>query len=76
MAPGSMKGVQLVVPDLLTARAELTARGVQVSQIVVFGDHGQQRPYQDGEDLNNVGVMYFEDPDGNSWTVQQITDRP
>ncbi|ULH13941.1 VOC family protein (plasmid) [Deinococcus sp. KNUC1210] len=76
MPPGSLKGLQLVVPDLLTARAELTARGVVVSPIVVFDDRGQQRLYQEGEDLNNVGVMYLEDPDGNSWTLQQITDRP
>jgi phage pi2 protein 07 len=30
---------------------------------------------QEGDDLNNVGFVYFSDPDGNRWAVQQITDR-
>jgi len=76
MAPGSLDRLQLVVRDLRAAQAELTARGVGVSQITVFDRDGQQHPYREGDDLNNTGFMYFKDPDGNRWAVQQISDRP
>ena len=75
MPPGSLKGLQLVVNDLEAARAQLVERGVEVSEITVFGENGP-RPRRDGDDLNNVGFVYFDDPDGNSWAVQQITARP
>lgn len=74
MAPGTMKGLQLVVNDLPAARAELLERGVEVSEIVVFSETGP-RPRQEGDDLNNVGFVSFSDPDGNKWAVQQITSR-
>jgi catechol 2,3-dioxygenase-like lactoylglutathione lyase family enzyme len=74
MAPGSLKGLQLVVNDLDAARAELVSRGVEVSEVSVFGQTGP-RPRQEGDDLNNVGFVFFDDPDGNSWAVQQITNR-
>ena len=74
MPPGSLKGLQLVVNDVLRARKELAGRGVDVSEVMVFGAAGQ-RPYQDGDELNNVGFCYFADPDGNGWAVQQITAR-
>lgn len=74
MAPGSLKGVHLVVNDVKAARAELVERGVDVSEIMVFTKEGQ-RPMRDGDDLNNVGFCYFSDPDGNSWAIQQITAR-
>lgn len=75
MAPGSLKGLQLVVNDLLAAHAQLVERGVDVSEVQVYGREGL-RPRQDGDDLNNVGFCHFADPDGNSWAVQQITARP
>ncbi|SEG73771.1 hypothetical protein SAMN04489712_110152 [Thermomonospora echinospora] len=75
MAPGSLKGLQLVVNDLPAARAQLVERGVEVSEIQVVGPTGT-RPAQDGDDLNNVGFVHFTDPDGNAWAVQQITSRP
>jgi catechol 2,3-dioxygenase-like lactoylglutathione lyase family enzyme len=74
MAPGSLKGVQLVVRDLRAARAELVERGVDVSEIQVFGPQGP-RPAEDDDDLHNVGFAFFEDPDGNSWALQQISTR-
>ena len=74
MAPGSLKGLQLVVNDLPAAREHLVGRGVDVSEIEVFGQTGP-RPLEDGDDLNNVGFAYFSDPDGNGWVVQQITAR-
>jgi catechol 2,3-dioxygenase-like lactoylglutathione lyase family enzyme len=75
MEPGSLKGVQLVVNDVVRADRELTERGVTTGGVVVFGPDGQ-RPMVDGDDLNNVGFVFFDDPDGNSWAVQQITARP
>ncbi|MEU7759683.1 VOC family protein [Micromonospora aurantiaca (nom. illeg.)] len=71
MPPGSLKGVQLVVPDLERARAELVERGVEVSEIQVMG----QNPYPVPHPLDNVGFVFFRDPDGNEWSVQQISAR-
>lgn len=63
MAPGSLKGLQLVVADAEAARAELLGRGVDASEITVFDD-------RDG------GTFFgFADPDGNTWAVQQIRAR-
>ncbi|GAB3066153.1 VOC family protein [Intrasporangium mesophilum] len=63
MAPGSLKGVQLVVADAEAARAELVGRGVECSEITVI-------------DPRDGGTFFgFSDPDGNSWAVQQLTVR-
>ena len=63
MAPGSMKSLQLVVSDAAAARQQLVDRGVEASEISVFDE-------RDG------GTFFgFEDPDGNSWAVQQIKAR-
>ncbi|GAB3271335.1 VOC family protein [Sinomonas notoginsengisoli] len=63
MEPGSLKGLQLVVADAEAARAELTGRGVECSELMVFSP-------DDG------GTFFgFADPDGNSWAVQQIRAR-
>jgi len=71
MPPGSLKGLQLVVPDLPRARAELVERGVEVSEIQVLGANPNPTP----DPLDNVGFIFFADPDGNSWGVQQISSR-
>jgi len=75
MPPGSLEGLQLVVPDLETARAELVGRGVEATEIQVFEPDGGLRPSREGEALDNVGFVYFGDPDGNRWAVQQISAR-
>ena len=63
MAPGSMRGVQLVVADAEDARAELVGRGVECSELMVFSP-------DDG------GTFFgFADPDGNTWAVQQLKVR-
>ena len=63
MAPGSMKGLQLVVSDAQAARQELTDRGVPCSEIMKFDE-------RDG------GTFFgFNDPDGNSWAVQELKVR-
>ncbi|MVN87050.1 glyoxalase [Deinococcus sp. HMF7620] len=74
MAPGSLRGLQLVVNDVRAAHTELTARGVAVSKVQVLGPSGA-RPAVPGEDLNNGGFLFFSDPDGNGWAVQQISAR-
>jgi len=71
MAPGSLKGLQLVVPDLRAARAQLEQRGVDVSEIQVLGESPTPQP----DPLDNVGFVFFSDPDGNGWAVQQLPDR-
>ena len=72
MTPGSLKGLQLVVSDLETARAQLVDRNVAVSDIKVLGESPTDMPHA----LDNVGFIFFDDPDGNSWAVQQISTRP
>jgi catechol 2,3-dioxygenase-like lactoylglutathione lyase family enzyme len=74
MAPGSLEGLQLVVKDIRVARAQLVERGVEVGEVQVIGA-SDPRPARDGEDLDNVGFVFFADPDGNGWTVQQISAR-
>ena len=55
--PGSLDGLQLVVSDIEAARAELAGRGVEVSEISDF-------PWG--------RFVFFSDPDGNGWAVQEI----
>lgn len=63
MAPGSMRGLQLVVSDAAAARDELLSRGVEASEITVFDE-------RDG------GTFFgFSDPDGNTWAVQELKIR-
>lgn len=71
MAPGSLKGLQLVVPDIHRARAELVERGVEVSEVQKLGENPRPTP----DPLDNVGFIFFSDPDGNGWAVQQISAR-
>jgi predicted enzyme related to lactoylglutathione lyase len=58
--PGSVQGMQMVVPDIEAARAELVERGVDVSETQHF-------PWG--------SFVFFSDPDGNGWAVQQIPPR-
>jgi catechol 2,3-dioxygenase-like lactoylglutathione lyase family enzyme len=71
MTPGSLKGLQLVVPDIHKAHAFLSERGVAVSDVTKIAEN----PVPGGEELDNVGFVYFSDPDGNAWAVQQISSR-
>ena len=71
MPAGSLKGLQLVVADLHRAHAQLKERGVEVSDIKVMGEN----PSPQADPLDNVGFIFFSDPDGNEWAVQQISSR-
>lgn len=59
-APGSVAGLQLVVSDIQQARAELAERGVEVSEV-------QEFPWG--------SFVFFGDPDGNRWAVQEVLPR-
>ena len=59
--PGSVKGMQMVVADVHAARAELVERGVDASEV---------------QDFPWGSFVFFEDPDGNSWAVQELPPRP
>lgn len=74
MAPGSLQGLQLVVADLPAARDRLRERGVDVGAIQVVGPTGL-REAKDGDHLDNVGFLFFTDPDGNGWGIQQMSSR-
>jgi len=74
MPPGSLKGLQLVVSDIHAARARLAERGVEVTGVQVAGESGFG-PSREGDALDNVGFVFFNDPDGNGWAVQQISSR-
>ena len=58
MAPGSLEGLQLVVPDIGATRAELVSRGADISEV---------------QDMGGVQFAYFADPDGNRWVIQGAT---
>ena len=59
--PGSVQGLQMVVPDAEAARVELAGRGVEVSDV-------QEFPWG--------SFVFFSDPDGNGWALQQLPPRP
>lgn len=67
MAPGSMQGVQLVVDDVDAARTQLVERGVEVSPVRNFTNGA----WCDGRGGPWNSFIFFSDPDGNSWVVQE-----
>ena len=71
MPAGSLRGLQLVVNDIHAAHAQLMERGVDVSEVQVIGEN----PSPTDNPLDNVGFVFFNDPDGNAWAVQQISSR-
>jgi catechol 2,3-dioxygenase-like lactoylglutathione lyase family enzyme len=60
VAPGSVQGLQMVVDDIEAARAELIGRGVEASEI---------------QDFPWGRFVFFSDPDGNGWAVQELPPR-
>lgn len=71
MAPGSLHGLHLVVPDIDAARSELVGRGAEVGEIFHMGESGQTAgPDPERRDYNSF--FPFHDPDGNTWLVQEV----
>ncbi len=69
-APGSVKGNQFVVPDIREAAAHLEAAGIAFTGPVHFED-GRMTPGPDPQDQDFATFLFFDDPDGNTWSVQQ-----
>ncbi|MBC8170306.1 MAG: VOC family protein [Anaerolineae bacterium] len=67
MIAGSIKGLQLVVADIEAARVELLRQGVEVSTI----KHYQGKHLVDGRGGNWNSFVFFSDPDGNAWIIQE-----
>ena len=65
--PGSIQGVQLVVADIDKARQELADRGVDITPVRHF-DNGE---WIDGKGGDWNSFAFFDDPDGNGWTLQE-----
>lgn len=75
-APGSASGLFLIVTDVVAARAELVDRGIAVSE--VFHRAGPGKPTASGPDPQRhsyASFASFADPDGNSWLLQEVTQR-
>jgi len=80
-APGSVQGTFLIVDDIDAARAELNQRGAKVSEVFHFegdlsvtGTKGRA-PGRDPQNRTYSTWASFSDPDGNSWLLQEITER-
>ena len=82
--PGSAHGLYLVVPDIDAARDALTSRGAEVSGVFHSGAPGAQLDPEgasgrvsgpDPDHKSYRSFATFEDPDGNSWLLQEVTDR-
>jgi catechol 2,3-dioxygenase-like lactoylglutathione lyase family enzyme len=77
--PGSMRHLELVTSDIVATREELVERGVNVTEVY----HGPGSPFfpkaripgPDPDRASYNSYASFEDPDGNGWTLQEITSR-
>ena len=85
-APGSARGLYLIVSDINAAREELRGRGVEISEVFHAGDAhvGTHEPYlfgrlrvsgRDPQGRSYYSFASFSDPDGNGWLLQEITTR-
>jgi len=70
-APGSVRGLHLVVSDIEAAHGELVQRGVEVGEPFHF-ESGKQTPGPDPQRQDYNSFLSFSDPDGNSWMVQEV----
>jgi catechol 2,3-dioxygenase-like lactoylglutathione lyase family enzyme len=73
-APGSVQRTYLVVSDIEAARTELTAAGIDVSEVFHRGADGPVSGPEPGHG-SYQSFATFSDPDGNSWLLQEITNR-
>jgi catechol 2,3-dioxygenase-like lactoylglutathione lyase family enzyme len=71
VAPGSLRGAQLVVADIEAAHAHLEERGIANSGPQHFVD-GQLTPGVEPNHVDYGTFVFFDDPDGNSWAVQEV----
>lgn len=71
MEPGTLHGLHLCVSDIEAAREELIGRGAEVGETFHFGETGRA-PGVDPERRSYATFMPFNDPDGNTWLVQEV----
>ncbi|MBO0704806.1 MAG: VOC family protein [Candidatus Dormibacteraeota bacterium] len=69
--PGSAQGLHLVVRDIETAQTELLGRGVDAGEVCHFGETGRV-PGPDPTRGDYNSFLFFSDPDGNGWAVQEV----
>jgi catechol 2,3-dioxygenase-like lactoylglutathione lyase family enzyme len=69
--PGSVRGNQFAVVDIEAAAAHLTAAGIESSGVVHFED-GVMTPGPDPQHADYNSFVFFSDPDGNTWSAQEI----
>jgi len=69
-----LRRLQLVTPDVHAARAQLVERGVEVSKVQLFHG-GSFRPAHEGDPLDYSRFVFFSDPEGNAWALQQMPGR-
>jgi catechol 2,3-dioxygenase-like lactoylglutathione lyase family enzyme len=74
MTPGTLKSVHLCVSNIDAARAQLVEHGVEASEVFHFGPAGQT-PGHDPHRADYNSFLSFNDPDGNSWMVQEVSSR-
>jgi catechol 2,3-dioxygenase-like lactoylglutathione lyase family enzyme len=67
LPPGALEGLQLVVPDVEAARAELLERGVQAGPV----RHMEDGEWAEGRGGDWNSFVFFSDPDGNGWILQE-----
>jgi predicted enzyme related to lactoylglutathione lyase len=72
--PGSAENLYLIVSDLKATRDQLVANGVDVSEIFHLGENGPVNG-PDPQHASYSSLATFTDPDGNSWTLQEISNR-
>ena len=73
-SPGSYEGMHLIVGDIEAAQKDLASRGVDVGEPLHFGDAGQAPGlHPDRPDYGTY--LTFNDPDGNTWLVQEVPSR-
>lgn len=67
MTPGTMEGLQLIVDDIEAARAELVGRGLDAGPV----QHLENGEWVDGKGGEWNSFVFFNDPDGNGWVLQE-----
>jgi catechol 2,3-dioxygenase-like lactoylglutathione lyase family enzyme len=71
MEPGSLQGLQITTADLTGVREELLRRGVDVSEIQTVDQEAGTFVPLEGEPTTFNAFVFFQDPDGNGWAIQQ-----
>lgn len=72
---GNTVAPYLIVSDIEATRAELAARGAEVSEVYHYGEQGDRRSGREPTGRSYASWASFKDPDGNDWLIQEVTNR-